>query len=153
MPARKKPTKSPRKSKRSSWSDSIPEVAESIVEVYSSELPRGKKLDYTESSLKTLDRLITDLWGDEGPSDENHETMVWAFGCYVAEVLHRHYNGTWADGSDGLFFDGLESGAGVSPWSWVSKRFEFGSDESIAGKYLFTKKLLSADKKRRDKIT
>ena len=142
--------KASKSKKRLSWSDSIPEVAQSIVDVYTPDIPRGKRLDYSEASLKTLDKLILDNWGDSSPTDEHLETMTWAFGCYVAQVLQLNYNGVWSDEDDGYYFDGLKSGVGVSPWSWISKRFELGAEEAIAKKYQIAKKLLSKDKRRQD---
>lgn len=126
---------------------SISEVAGAVVEVYAAELPKGKKLDFSESSVKTLDRLISSLWGSDGPSEESQEAVIWAFGCYVGEVLQRNYSGVWDDGDDGLFFYGMKSGSGVSPWSWIAKRFELGDDEATVKKYALAKKLLSADRK------
>jgi hypothetical protein len=126
---------------------SVSEVAQAIVDLFTPDLPKGKKLDYSEASLKTLDQLVSSLWGADGPSEENYEAMIWAFGCYVGEVLQRHYNGVWNEGDDGLFFDGINSGAGVSPWSWIAKRFEFGADEAVAKKYTLAKKLLIQDRK------
>lgn len=147
MPKQAKKAKSTRKKKAPDIAASISEVAEAVVEVYSAELPKGKTLDFSESSLKTLDQLISSLWGSDGPSEENQEAMIWALGCYVGEVLQRNYSGVWNDGDDGPFFEGMKSGSGVSPWSWIAKRFEFGTDETVIRKYTLAKKLLSADKK------
>jgi hypothetical protein len=129
------------------WAAKITDVADAVVDMLADSAPKGKRLDFSDGSIETLDKLITKLWGDEGPSEQNRETMVWAIGCYVAEVLQRHYHGTWMDGGDGYSFMCEKSGAGASPWNWVAKRFEFGTSESLASKYKLAQSLLSVDKK------
>lgn len=147
MAKQKRKTKSSRTKRPPDMAATISEVAQAVVDLYTPDMPKGKALDYSEASLKTLDRLVSSVWGEDGPSEENYEAMTWAFGCYVGEVLQRHFNGVWNEDEDGLFFDGIRSGAGVSPWNWITKRFEFGSDEAVAKKYVLAKKLLSEDKK------
>jgi hypothetical protein len=96
-----------------------------------------KRLNFTPASLKVLDAVIKSIWGGERPSDQNFDAMVWAFGAYVAEVIHRNNEGYWAKSKAHYDFhcttDGKPTGFAVSPWSWVYKRFD--EDDMLATKY------------------
>lgn len=145
----KKPTHSSKNSttQQPEWADKIPDVAQQIVEVFSDAAPKGKQLDLSADSIKVLDSIIKKLWGEEGPSEENREMMIWGMGCYIAEVLQRNYRGVWRDGGDGYVFECENASAGVAPWNWVAKRFDLGMSESLASKYKFAQSILSADRK------
>jgi hypothetical protein len=96
-----------------------------------------RKLDLTPTSLSALDRLIKRLWGGEPPSEPNFNTMVWAFGAYVAEVIQRNHEGRWRKFDNEYSFectdDGKPTGFAVYPWAWVKKRFE--ENDLLALKY------------------
>ncbi len=134
-------------SKQPDWVAKIPLVANAVVEMFSNDLPKGSKLDFSEDSIKVLDKLIKKVWGEDGPSEENIQTMIWSLGCYVAEVLQKNYNGIWKDEGGGYTFECKNSGAGVSPWNWVAKRFETGISEALAPKYKFAQSILVNDRK------
>ena len=145
-----KTTKPPTKrqsTKKPKWAAKISDVADVVVEMFSDDLPKGAKLDFSENSIKSLDKVITSVWGKQGPSDDSRDAMVWALGCYIAEVIQRHYEGTWTDSPDGYSFECSRSGAGVSPWNWIAKRFEFGKIEALAPKYNLAQSMLDKDRK------
>ncbi len=105
---------------------------------------REFRLDFTESSVARLDQMIDHLWGEEGPSEENVDTMVWAFGCYLAEVIDRRFDGDWVEDSDeGGCFRATRSGITLFPWHWVAERFEQG--ETLAYKYDVLAKMCEGD--------
>jgi hypothetical protein len=134
-------------SKQPEWAAKIPAVAMAVVEMFLNDMPKGTQLDFSEDSIKALDKLIKKVYGEDGPSNENLQTMIWAVGCYVAEVLQRNYNGIWKDEGRGYTFECNISGAGVSPWNWVAKRFESGMSEALASKYKLAQSILADDRK------
>lgn len=96
------------------------DVAESLA-------PTGIRLDGSEASLKDLDDAIEMLWGEDRPSDEYFDGMVWGYGCYVADVIQRHHSGEWKPADDaGYDFIPADGVIGINPWHWVEKRFRFG---------------------------
>ncbi len=135
------------RAKTPSWARKITKVAELVVEVFSSDLPKGATLDFSPRSIATIDKVIKRIWGESGPSEENRSEMVWTVGAYIAEVLQRNYDGKWKNTSDGYSFECKNSGIGVSPWNWTAKRFEFGMSESLASKYKFAESVLKEDRK------
>ena len=124
----------------SEWFEKIPLVAAAFVDF----VPKKyrKRLDYSEKSITYLDKIVDEWHGPDGPSRENIETMIWAYGCYIAEILRRNYDGDWKKNDDGTcYFEG--ESAGVSPWNWMAKRFDSGPSEAIEAKYVLAQSLLS----------
>jgi hypothetical protein len=99
------------------------------------------KLDYSEASIKRLDKMITHIWGNGSPSEDKLDFMVWIFGCYVAAVINKNYLGSWAKNDDGSIHFMSASGFGAAPFNWLAKRFELG--DPIYSKYSFSAKLMS----------
>ena len=96
-----------------------------------------KRLDLSPASLKALDALINRIWAGGRPSDENLETMVWAYGAYVGTVIQRKHEGVWKKSKYYYDFkftrDGVPTGFAVNPWSWTYKRFD--ENDLLAPKY------------------
>ena len=92
-----------------------------------------RKLDFSPASVKIIDGLIKKFWKGKPPSDQYFDTMVWAFGAYVAEVIQRNHEGSW-EKLDGVYQFLNPAGFTVCPWVWVRKRFE-DADELLAAKY------------------
>lgn len=99
------------------------------------------KLDYLEDSIKRLDKMIAKIWGDNSPSEDKLDFMVWGFGCYVATVINKYYLGSWTKNDDGSIHFMSTSGFGAAPFNWLAKRFELG--DPIYSKYSFSAKLMS----------
>jgi len=51
-------------------------------------------LDYSEESIGSLDDMLDDYFGEGGPSEENFNAMVWAYGSYVAAVIEKNLTAT-----------------------------------------------------------
>lgn len=107
----------------------------------------GYWLDFSEQSLEELDKMFSDTWGDAGPSEENLNAMVWAFGSYVAIVINTHYSGVWdRERDDGpINFTSASGLIGFNPWNWVAKRFDEG--DSVSEKYSAITKMVDGDRK------
>src|SRR5437763_223431 len=68
-----------------------------------SETRGGRELDYTEASLVIVEQML-----DESASyvddmtPEQSDLLVHTFGCYIIEVAHREFGGTyyWDDKRD-----------------------------------------------------
>lgn len=56
------------------------------------------ELDYSIESLRELDQIIEQLRADGTTSEQIGETL-YAFGCYVGEVLVRNASGRWVESS------------------------------------------------------
>ena len=104
-------------------------------------------LDFSEESVIGLDDMLEDLWGEEGPSEENWDSMVWAFGSYIAVVISRHFNGDWArnEESGEIVFEAETAGVGLNPFSWVAKKFD--TQDSLKSNYDFITNMMKEDRK------
>lgn len=56
----------------------------------------GVQLDYSVASLEEVDRILG-TYHDDGLDAAQVAGTVFAFGCYLGEVLVRHAGGTWQD--------------------------------------------------------
>jgi hypothetical protein len=76
--------------------DPTPEYAGHFAEDIARRLSErtGWPLDFTPDSITILDSLLEQLRTDGVAADEIGETLF-AFGCYVGEVLVRHADGAW----------------------------------------------------------
>jgi hypothetical protein len=94
----------------------------------------AEELDFSEESVGILDEIIEDSWGDEGPSKQNKVLVVKAFGGYLATIIQNSFRGKWwHDGKEPVFvlFDGSKpSGIGLTPYSYVVRRFDEGEELS-----------------------
>jgi hypothetical protein len=101
------------------------------------------ELDYLPQSIDAVDAQIESLREDGLTAEDAAETLF-AFGCYLGEVLRRAAGGRWLPTVHSAL-------AGVSPWpmviglthgsSWdpigkVFKRFELGDSESLTGFFI-----------------
>ncbi len=124
--------------------DHIKETAEYIAQMDDA---ANYDLDFSEESLFSLDDMLEDFYGDEGPSEENWDAMVWAFGSYVAVVINNHFNGEWAknDETGEIIFEAETAGVGLNPFTWVAKKFDI--QDSIKDKYDFIANMMKDDRK------
>jgi hypothetical protein len=56
----------------------------------------GVKLDFSVESLGRVDKVMT-KWHDEGETSESMPTTVYAFGCYLGEVIIKNHGGAWRE--------------------------------------------------------
>src|SRR3989442_1713878 len=63
----------------------------------------GIELDYSETSVALLDKMIDDLWGRNPPNAM--DSMVALFGAYLGEVVVRQLDGRWAEKEGGWAVD------------------------------------------------
>ena len=118
----------------------ISKLADSLVGVTvadDSKQKWAKMLNFSPVSLKAIDTLIKTVWAGERPSDQYFDTMVWAFGGYVAEIIQRNHEGVWRKSKNHYDFEfrrnGDSTGFRVSPWAWAYKRFDEG--DLLSSKY------------------
>ena len=103
-------------------------------------------LDFSEGSIARLEEMIDDFWGEDGPSKENFDLMVWAFGCYVAAVIETNFNGEWHKEESGELSFVSDSGeVGLKPFNWIAKKFEL--QDSLEAKYDFATNMIKADRR------
>lgn len=104
-------------------------------------------LDYSEESIGSLDDMLDDYFGEGGPSEENFNAMVWAYGSYVAAVIEKNFNGHWYENDDTgeVTFEPETSSIGANPYSWVAKKFDLG--DNLQEKYLFITNMFKEDRK------
>ena len=94
----------------------MPSAAEDAID-YASE--RGKKLDYSVESVKSVDALLGELHEVHAKgnlSDKDVKIHAPRFGAYIGEVIRRGYGGTWA-------IDHSVAGPGSFPLHWKSDSF------------------------------
>ena len=106
------------------------------------------RLDLSEDSIKRLDRMIKDYWGESGPSEEGRDNIIWVFGSYVAAIVGQHFTGIWGESEalGGIAFKPKSGKVSFSPYNWVAKRFDVG--DTLAYKYKTVAKLMAADRKK-----
>ena len=104
-------------------------------------------LDFSEESIGSLEDMIEDYFGEDGPSEENFNAMVWIYGSYVAAVIDRNFNGDWYENEDTgeVTFEPEISPIGANPYNWVAKKFDLG--DNLQGKYLSITNLFKEDRK------
>ena len=125
------------------WED-IKEAGEIVGE---GEKAEEYKLDFSEASLKRLDQMIIDLWGDDGPSKKSYDNLIWVFGSYIALIVDKNFKGVWTKNSNNqeIWFGASKSGVKFSPYNWIAKKFEFG--DSLESKYTAIADMIEKDKK------
>jgi len=123
------------------------------------EVTFGEKTDFSESSLKLLDKGIAffhkDLFksddAQEPINEEQYDYFICIFGSYLGEVIKRNMGGKWIPrlpywDSTVLIFNKVE----IAPFSMVHKRFtEEFKKGSIYEKYKALKKYRGAKKSKR----
>lgn len=96
------------------------------------------ELDFSEDSLDQLDRLVSQVWGDDKPEDvEVLDAIVANWGAYLGQAIMHNLGGRWQfrkelDHASVLF---PRTGMEVFPMHKVRKRFRLGESESIATFY------------------
>jgi hypothetical protein len=101
----------------------------------------GAALDYSPESLRAIDGILDDLRRDQ--QFDQIQPLLFAFGCYLGEVLVRHAQGTWKTTADlGMstiasspIVIGLPDGRGCNPVGKVYKRFMNGPEDNLAWFY------------------
>ncbi|MGP4052128.1 hypothetical protein [Streptomyces sp. 2A115] len=92
-------------------------------------------LDYSPESIDLVEDIV-DGFRAEGVTGEDMAESLTAFGCYVGEILTRHFGGAWRHGpaahraSVSLVVE-LPDARECYPIDWVFRRLEFGADVSI----------------------
>lgn len=104
-------------------------------------------LDLSEASIKRLDRMIKDYWGESGPSKEGRDNVIWVFGSYIAAIVDKNFWGSWEESEElgGIAFKAKTGNVRFSPYNWVAKRFDSGDE--LAYKYKVMKNLMRGDRK------
>src|SRR5690242_15429273 len=115
--------------------DAAPKHAESCVSAVKN--VDNIDLDYSVESLRVLDRLIEQFRADGTTSEQIGETL-YAFGCYVGEVVVRNAGGRWVDSSHMPLagpggFPLVQHGeqSVCNPIGKVFKRLEEGSEHDL----------------------
>ena len=98
----------------------------------------GVELDYSASSLRTVDSIIQDFRADGVTSDMVGETLF-GFGCYVGEVFVRNRGGRWRltaetpmrDFAGMPFVIELPDGEWCNPMDKVVKRLDNGPEDDL----------------------
>jgi hypothetical protein len=94
----------------------MPMAAEEAV-IYAAK--RGKTLDYSAESIKTVEALLGELHDSHARGnlpEKNLHVHALDFGGYIGEVLRRKFGGTWAT-------DHPVAGPGSFPIRWKSDSF------------------------------
>jgi hypothetical protein len=99
-------------------------------------------LDYSVGSLKRLDGIIEGFRRERVTGDQIRETLF-TFGCYLGEVLIRHYAGEWRKTektslrqlTDAPLVVQLGSGNVANPIDQVLKRLQHGKTDSLPHYY------------------
>ena len=121
----------------------VPENAAKLAEQIVEPTKRvdGAALDYSENSLRDVDRIICGFHNERTPAEQVAHT-VFLFGCYVGEVMVREIPGRWAMPADaGVPKQMLEhfpfmivqtrSGFVLNPIAKAFKLLENGMEDSI----------------------
>ncbi|MFJ4678538.1 hypothetical protein [Kitasatospora sp. NPDC088783] len=102
----------------------------------------GVQLDYSVGSLALVDEIIEDFRGSGIGSGQVGETLF-AFGCYVGEVMVRQGGAAWREvgGEEAPVFGfplvvQLPSGQVCNPIGKVFKRMDNGPEENLP--YFYT---------------
>jgi hypothetical protein len=101
----------------------------------------GITLHYTPASLGQLDSVVDDLRRDQ--RFEEVQPLLFAMGCYVGEVLVRHARAAWRRSAEIRMAAVLSSpiviqlrdGRGCNPVAKAYRRFQNGTDDSLAAFY------------------
>ncbi len=110
----------------------VPRLAAAIVEAAAD--ISGAALDYSPGSLAAVEEIIDGFRAEGVNGGEMAESLI-AFGCYVGEVLTRHFGGVWkpapADGGAGAppVVD-LPDGREYDPIAWVFRCLEPADPEA-----------------------
>ncbi len=93
-------------------------------------------LDYSPASLGRIDDVLDDLRRDQ--QFDQIQPLLFAFGCYLGEVLVRHAGGAWRDAAalgqeiaSSPIVIGMPDGRGYNPVAKVYKRFLGGTEEDL----------------------
>lgn len=95
-------------------------------------------LDLTDESLEELDRLVSQVWGQEPPDDPDVlDAIVANWGAYLGQTIVENLGGNWQfrkelDHSSILF---PRVGMEIFPMHKVRKRFRLGENESLSSFY------------------
>ncbi len=102
------------------------------IHVQSAQQTFGITLDYSEDSVATLDKMISDGWKGELP--QSLDGVVGFFGSYLGEVIIRNLNGHWIE-KDGVFSVQITMADGstgdIAVFAKVKKRFTNGQTDSL----------------------
>jgi hypothetical protein len=97
----------------------------------------GVKLDWSDSSVQTVEEMLGRLHDDmrqSNPPEEAVWTFAKAFGSYVGEVLRKHHGGEWGMVNlNGQEFPGIQQDGDRRCWPWgrAHKRIVNGPEDNI----------------------
>jgi hypothetical protein len=119
----------------------VPEHAADLAEtcVAAANQISGLVLDYSPGSLDLVDRQM-DTFAADGHDSSVLASTLFAFGCYVGEVLVRNLGGRWVSVEKPVMKDRagfpmvvmMDSGDWWNPIGKVFKRLDDGPSESIS---------------------
>jgi hypothetical protein len=102
----------------------------------------GICLDWSESSIRLVERMLEELHNqmpEAQPDEETILTFAKMFGSYIGEVLRRHHGGEWGIITfAGQQAPGLQYGRGSWCWPWdkAYKRLVNGPEDNVWHYYL-----------------
>ncbi|MCW5767859.1 MAG: hypothetical protein KIT19_04185 [Phycisphaeraceae bacterium] len=112
--------------------DNLPRLADVIVET--TQRIEGVALDYTPESLREVDRLLLTL-REDGLRVRHLVDPIFCFGCYVGEVMRRHFDAEWAAPPSPMLgmFPVVRIGSDnySAPIAKAYKRVQLGPEESV----------------------
>ncbi|MFJ5035829.1 hypothetical protein ACIQB5_49470 [Streptomyces sp. NPDC088560] len=99
----------------------------------------GAELDYSPGSIGLVEEIIDDFRAEGVTGEDMAESLV-GFGCYVGEMLARHFDGAWRCAPDPLsrtvpLVVELPGARECDPIDWVFRRLSIGTDISIRDLY------------------
>jgi len=103
----------------------------------------GVKLDWSDSSVASVEKLLTQmsasyLSANPRPSGEQVMNFAKAYGSYVGEVYRRNHGGDWGIITLGeQKFPGVRAASGTEFWPWkrAFDRITKGPEDNIADYY------------------
>ena len=104
-------------------------------------MEKGKHLDYSPESIKTVDFLLGelhDLRAKRQLSDHDLNTHALHFGAYIGEILRRKFGGSWATDhpvAGPKSFPIHFFGGDAFPIGWCGKRILNGDEDNVWFKY------------------
>lgn len=97
------------------------------------------RLDFSEASVATLDRIVDDIHYSipDGKTAENIDLVCRLWGAYIGEVFRRHVGGEWVRWDDqfGTSVAFQSGGVTVFPEDKVRKRILSGPEHNLRDYY------------------
>jgi hypothetical protein len=97
----------------------------------------GERLDWTDQSIETVERMaarLHDEIANARPTEEQIAQFTKMLGSYVGEVYRRNHGGTWGVvTANGEKMPGMKTAKGTLFWPWgrAAKRIANGPEDNI----------------------